>query len=109
MANSKLARLLGALKTGTEANRVTWEDLPDEEMFRARVFGGLVRVGQTDTPGARGYKLWLIGAGGLIAGEFEVMAGEPEYELIRDVYNAARLAARGGDELIDNIIFHLAG
>jgi hypothetical protein len=108
MATGKLVQLLTALKLGTEKGRVQWQDLSDEDMFRAHVGGGMVRIGRTEAPDRRGYKLWLLGYAGSIAGELEIYPGEPHYELIQDVYSSARLAARGGDRLVDSIIRILA-
>jgi hypothetical protein len=104
MATNKMLELLGALKSGTEAHRVTWQDLPEEDMFRAHIGVGMVRLGKAETPGTLGYKLWLMAPGGAIVGELEVNRGEPAYDLIEDVYMSARLAARGGEQLLDQMI-----
>ena len=107
MASQRFLDLLQALKHGTEGNQIFWEDLPDEEMFRTQVGGGLVRIGRVEGGSGRGYALWLIGQGGAVAAEVEFYPGEPGYGLIEDVYSSARLRARGGDMLIDNIIRQL--
>jgi hypothetical protein len=107
MASQKIIDLLRALQLGTEKGRVHWEDLPDEETFRTQVGGGLVRVAMTDEPGIKGYTLTLSGVGGTIAAEVNFHRGDPGYELIEEVYAAARLAARGGERIIDMIIRQL--
>jgi hypothetical protein len=108
MATPKLVELLKALSKGTAGKQIWWEDLPDEEMFRAHVAGGMVRIGKSDSADLRGYTLWLIGPGGVIAGEFEIRENDPNYPLIEDVYTSARMSARGGDQLVDAIIRQLS-
>ena len=106
MAAEKFVQLLRALKRGTDEKRVVWEDLPDEEMFRAHVSGGMVRIGMSELSSTtrKGYTLWLIGPGGAIAAEVDFFPGESGYETIEDVYQSARLVARNGDWMVDNII-----
>lgn len=108
MASQKFIDLLKALQVGTAKKQVFWEDLPDEDMFRTHIGGGLIRLGRAEDGTRKGYALWLIGHGGAIAAEVEFYPGEAGYELIEDVYSTARLAARGGDMLIDNIIRQLS-
>jgi hypothetical protein len=107
MASQKIIDLLKALKLGMESGRVRWEDLPDEEMFRTQMGGGLVRIGKADEESGRGYTLSLIGHNGRIAAEVNFYPNDPGYELIDDVFSSARLAARGGEQIIDNIIRQL--
>jgi hypothetical protein len=103
MATDKMVQLLGALKAGTDNRQIIWQDLPEEEMFRAHIVGGMVRIGKSES-GVNGYKLWLMVPGGAIAWEIGINAGEPYFDLIEDIYMSARLAARGGDALIDRIL-----
>lgn len=109
MASEKFVQLVRALKRGTEEGRVSWEDLPDEEMFRTSVGGGLVRIGTSALASTtrKGYTLWLIAHGGAIAAEVDFFPGEPGYEQIEDLYQKARLVARGGDQMVDIIIRQL--
>jgi hypothetical protein len=104
MTSDKIVELLKALKIGTETRRVLWEDLPDEEMFRAQVGIGFVRIGKTESGSKKGYALWLIDLNGGIAAEVEFFRGDPGFDLIEHVYTSARLAARNGEMIIDSII-----
>src|SRR5438270_24700 len=104
MASEKYVQMLKALKKGTEEKRLHWEDLPDEDMFRAQAGGGLVRIGPAGDQDRKGYTLWLIGHGGTIAAEVNFFQGDAGFEAIEEVYSTARLAARGGDRMIDQII-----
>jgi hypothetical protein len=105
MATQKIVELLNALMVGTEKRQVFWEDLPDEDMFRTHVGGGLIRIGRTEDK--KGYALWLMGHGGAIVAEASFLPSEPGFQLSEEVYSSARLAARGGNELLDNIIRQL--
>ena len=106
MATDKFVQLVRALKTGTDEKRVNWEDLPDEEMFRTRQGGGLIRIGKSELASTtrKGYTLWLIGAAGAIAAEVDFFPGDAGYEEIEHLYQTARLVARGGAAMVDNII-----
>lgn len=106
MASDKFVQLLRALKKGTDEKSVFWEDLPDEDMFRTRQGGGLIRIGQSSLASTtrKGYTLWLIGVNGAIAAEVDFFPGDPGYEIIEDLYHAARLITRGGEAMVDNII-----
>jgi hypothetical protein len=104
MLPEKFLQVLQTLKTGTEKGFLTWEDLPDEEMFRTSIAGGLVRIGKIKEEGKTGYTLTLTGHAGAIAAELEFWPGDNGYDLIADIYTSARLAARGGTQLLDMII-----
>jgi hypothetical protein len=107
MASAKIIDLLKALKVGTDTKQLYWEDLPDEETFRTQIGGGLVRIGMATNSSRRHYTLALVGINGGIAAEIDFSPDEPGYELIEEVYTSARLAARGGELIIDNIIRQL--
>jgi hypothetical protein len=104
MFPAKFLEVLQTLKTGTEKNRLMWQDLPDEEMFRTPIAGGLVRIGKIKDGVKTGYTFFLTGNTGSIAAELEFWPGDEGYELIQDIYTSARLAARGGTQMIDMII-----
>ena len=108
MASQKIIDLLRALKHGTETRQVHWEDLPDEEMFRTQLGGGLIRIGLVAEGAQSGYRLTLLGINGSIAAETTFYRGEAGYDLIEELFDAARLKARGGDFIIDNILQQLA-
>ena len=57
MASEKILNLIRALKKGTEEKRVHWQDLPDEQMFRTQMAGGLVRIGIIEVDERTGYSL----------------------------------------------------
>lgn len=107
MASEKILNLIRALKKGTEEKRVHWQDLPDEQMFRTQMAGGLVRVGIIEVDERTGYSLSLIGIGGSIAAEEEFFPVSTGYDLMEDLYRSARMVARGGDYLVDSIIREL--
>ena len=104
MPATKLIELLRALQVGTQEKRIVWEDLPDEDMFRGQVAGAFVRLGKTEKRFQRGYALWLIGPGGAVVAEAEYYPDDDGYEVIEDVYATARLSARGGDQLLAQMI-----
>ena len=104
MASNKFVQLLEALKTGTENKRVLWQDLPDEEMFRAQVAGGMVRIGKLESPNPKGYILWVMKGDGAIIGELEIRQGEEFFPLIDELYGLARLRARNGETVLDSMI-----
>lgn len=105
MASPKILDLLNALRVGTSNRQVFWEDLPDEDMFRTQIAGGLIRIGKTEDK--KGYTIWLMGHGGAVAAEATFFQRDTGYDIIEDVYASARLVARGGDALLDNIIRQL--
>ena len=108
MLKEKLLGLLTALARGTSRGMIQWQELPDSEMFRAYVNPGMVRIGKCgEGTGKRGYILWVIDASGVIVGEIEIFEDEPQFTIIEDLYMTARLKARGGDSLIDQMIFFL--
>ena len=105
MLKEKLLGLLTALARGTSRGMIQWQELPDSEMFRAYVNPGMVRIGKSDVESnKRGYILWVIDASGVIVGELEISEDEPQFAVIEDLYMTARLKARGGDFLIDQMI-----
>ena len=109
MASDKFMTLLRALKKGTDNKKVCWEDLPDDEMFRAQAGGGFVRIGTSALASTtrKGYSLWLIGLDGAIVAEIDYFPDDQGYGLIEDLYQTARLVARGGDQMVDSIIRQL--
>lgn len=106
MLSDKFIPFLEALKLGTEKDRLIWQDLPDEEMFRTSSTGGLIRIGKIKNISdlRTGYTLTLTGPGGAIAAELEVWPGEQGYGVIDDLYTTVRLKVRNGAQVIDNII-----
>ncbi|HXD84998.1 MAG TPA: hypothetical protein VN641_00785 [Urbifossiella sp.] len=106
MATQQFVQLLSALKKGTDERRVHWEDLADEDMFRTRQGGGLIRIGQSSLASTtrKGYTLWVIGPAGEIVAEIDFFPEDAGYDLIEDLYHSARLQARGGQQIVENII-----
>lgn len=104
MLSPKFSEVLSSLMIGTEKNFVTWQDIPAEDMFRTQVAGGLIRVGKMKDDTRLGYSFLLTGKNGALAAELEFWPGDDGYDLISELYNQARLHARGGDHLLDMII-----
>ena len=105
MLTEKLLGLLTALARGTSRGMIQWQELQDSEMFRANVHPGMVRIGKSgDETGKQGYILWVIAASGVIVGEIEIFEDEPQFTIMEELYKTARLKARGGDFLIDQMM-----
>lgn len=104
MLSEKFLQLLQAVKAGTEKHFLHWEDLPDEDMFRTQIAGGLLRIGKIKSAVKAGYTLSLTGNTGTIAAELEFWPGDSGYELIEDIYRQVQLSTRGGEQLIESII-----
>jgi hypothetical protein len=104
MELSKYQEVLQTLKSATEEKRIIWEDLPDEEMFRTLIAGGLVRIGKFKRGGETGYSLTITNKLGAIIAELEFLPKDNDYKLIEEVYNSARFNAGDGEQMIDSII-----
>jgi hypothetical protein len=108
MASEKLVQMLSALRLGTIKDQLVWQDLPDEDMFRTPVAGGLIRIGMTQGLSIgqtrQGFTLAIIGPQGTVAADVEFRPGEDGYDVIEDLYTTVRLKVRQGTQIIDNII-----
>jgi hypothetical protein len=111
----KVIELLRLLLPQTRAGKVTWEYLADEEMIRARVGKGLLRIGRetgTLTPDrgpelhdATYYPIWVIGPGGGITDEFVITPLEPtNYAIVAQLYQEARAKAQDSNQVLQSMI-----
>jgi hypothetical protein len=109
MTRDKLIELLQGLKAATEQSKLQWQDLPDEEMFRAHVGSGMVRIGRSTVANHQVFTLWVMSPTGAIAAQLDIWDNdiESDFKLIETVYSLARLAARGGDSLLDSMLNNL--
>src|SRR3954463_6798499 len=101
----KVTELLHLLLAKTKAGKVDWEYLPDDEMIRASVGNGLIRIGREVTSLQRSdgqtlndaviYRVWVIDSRGRPCDEFVVTPFEPAlYKVAEELVSAARESAK---------------
>jgi hypothetical protein len=116
---SPIRELLIRLGSRTQTRDVDWEDQTTNftgENFRARVGHGVVTVGVTSRalddsdygPAIEpGYKLTVLNEQGLIVLAREYYEGDADFGLVKALFDAARLNARGGNEVIGSMLADL--
>ena len=112
----KMMELLRLLLDQTRAGKVEWEYLADDEMVRASIGKGLVRIGRetgTITPdGGQAlpattvyYLVWVIGPNGGVTDDYIVTPLEPRnYEVVSQLYQTARTGARDSNQVLQTMI-----
>lgn len=110
MEKNKFLKLLSDLREATAQGRVQWQDTADEDMFRAGIGNGMVRVGESKEfdpeevlPPSTVYTAWLLDRKGQVADELKAYHGE-EYVTLSDLYRMARRLARNADDLLSNML-----
>ena len=109
MIDETVVELLHGLKSATGANRIRWENLPDEEMFRTTLPDGLIRIGETSTDDEKAYTLWIMDDMSFIVDVVTIHSDDPQFPLMELVYRLARLAARNGKSVMQRMVKTLAG
>lgn len=104
MSDNRFLTLLRGLKLGTDKNQIHWSELPEEEMFRAHVGSGMVRIGRTDQGDRKARTLWVLNGAGAEIAEIELREGDVDYQLIDDLFTSARLVARNGRQVLDSML-----
>lgn len=119
MMDKKFLQILERLQVKTESGAIPWEETADEAMFRTVLDSGMIRIGEGTEYGSvpdfkddefipqKHYTAWLLTPDGRIAQEQGAGPGEPGYDVMRGLYEAARSRARGSEALIDRLLSEL--
>jgi hypothetical protein len=116
---SPIRELLTRLGSRTQTRGVDWDDQTTDfagENFRTRVGHGVVTVGVTsraldDSDYGQaiesGYKLTVLNEQGLVVLARDYYEGDADFALVKALFDAARLNARSGDEVIGSMLADL--
>jgi|SRR5579885_3211806 hypothetical protein len=111
----KVIQLLRLLLQETRANRVEWEFFSEDNMIRAKVGDGLLRIERQEgvrledisgrvLENATVYNIWVIDSKGAVCDEFVLTPLEPDYHSAKELFELARRKARNTNEVLDDMI-----
>jgi hypothetical protein len=114
MAENKIMALLEALSRATERGQVPWEIAPSENVFRAPIGDGGIRIErrapspslpyitQGERPGA--YSLWVVNSQNQVVDAFDFEPGTPGHALLEKLFPLVRKAALKVDQVLDRML-----
>lgn len=103
-----LSDLLHVLNSATDQQKIRWEATADEDVFRANVGLGMVRLTkQSDAKGTTEYRLAIIDdQNGIVIEEFQLMSNE-EFTAMEALYRKARAQGLDVEWKLKDIYDHL--
>ena len=99
--------LLLRLLDQTKAGKVTWEDLGNTssiDMYRARVGAGFIRIGRDQDHSSDGVEVTILNENGLMVSEFELSPIAQDFALGKELLEWARIASRGGESVVEDML-----
>ncbi|HQU44495.1 MAG: hypothetical protein B7Z73_11840 [Planctomycetia bacterium 21-64-5] len=110
MANDKLTEFLHRVLQRTLDGEISWKETADEDTFLAEFHNGAVLIARKEhampddvpVPIVRYLEATLLNKQGRIVEEF--VPHEDDVDWMTDLYDRARLSARKGDSVIDELL-----
>lgn len=107
MKPDKLENLVRALIRQTEQGKVHWEATPSENIFRAWIGDGGVKIAQLcepappdEGPGTTNYGFWVLNDNAEVVDEIEQNGGL----FLETLYRNARRNAKRADQVVENLL-----
>lgn len=114
MTAEKTLTLFKALRRATEDGRVTWEGTAAENVFRAWVGEGMVKIGEYHAPpaddgepGQTYYRAWVLNGRDEVVDAVEEWPSSTGFAALEPLFTLARRHARGADQVVDNMLRQL--
>src|SRR6266404_3150936 len=114
MAEGKIMTLLEALFRATERGQVAWEIAPSENVFRARIGEGGIRIERrmpspslpytTHGGDPDAYSLWFVNSQNQVVDALDVEPGQPAHDLLERLFPLVRTQALQGDQALDKML-----
>jgi hypothetical protein len=112
MADKKILSVLDALYRATEKGKVAWEIAASENVFRAQIDDGGVRIECRaptpteyvfkDNPSA--FSVWIVNAQNRVVEAFDFEPNEPGHGLLERLFPLARKTAMNGEQVLDKML-----
>ncbi|HVA47196.1 MAG TPA: hypothetical protein VNH11_12580 [Pirellulales bacterium] len=110
MATNKLTEFLHRVLRQTLGGEISWKETADEDTFLAEFHNGAVLIARKERPmpddapvsSVRYLEATLLNKQGKIVEEF--VPQEDDVDWMTDLYDHARLSARSGDSVIDELL-----
>jgi hypothetical protein len=113
MADKKILSVLEALYRATEKGKVAWEIAASDNVFRAQIDDGGVRIEcRASAPNAKyvvegnppAFSVWIVNAQNRVVEAFAFEPNEPGHGLLEKLFPLARKTAMNGDQVLDKML-----
>jgi len=99
--------LLLRLLEQTKAGKVRWEDLGNTssiDMYRARVGAGFIRIERDQEHTSNEVVVTILNENGLMVSEFELSPIAQDFAVGKELLEWARIASRGGESVVEDML-----
>jgi hypothetical protein len=108
VVQEKMMSLIGELLQATEKGGVQWEGTPSENVFRAWIGDGCVKLKESRGLGDNGTEdcvsLWVLNADDETVDRLELSPAQDGYAQLQQLFALARRKSRKADQVLDQML-----